>query len=1071
MGNTAEKVSLRKCPNCGLTLPASGWKGLCPRCLVVVSLCGSLPPVLSEPALDPETGEPEAFRTADPDAGRDTATTAFLAHGCRRLGDYQLLEEVGRGGMGVVFKARQLSLNRIVALKVLQGGLLADGKQVERFRAEAETVAQLQHPNIVAIHEAGQHEGVFFFSMEYVPGRTLANLVEQRPLSPDLAAQYLRTIAEAIHFAHARGIFHRDLKPSNVLIDSCGRLRVTDFGLAKRLDMAPSLESAPSDLTITGQVLGSPNYLAPEQVQARRVAIGPASDIYSLAAILFHLLTGRPPFLSDNLEGTLLQVLTTEALSVRRLNPAVPRDLDTICSKCLQKDPARRYTSAQVLADELGRFLDHQPILARPASIPEKLWRWCLRRPAVALILVLLHLSLATGLAGVLWQWHRAQRGEVILQQNLYAADVHHAQAALEDNNLGLSLALLQRYIPSSPREPDLRGFEWRYLWSLCRGDERATLGGDGSIISCVRFSPDGRFLASAGFDRTVTIREATSLRVIEQLGGLSGPLSRLALSFSQNGSLLAAAGGTNLVVWNTRDWSVVKRLEAHSAPLGGGAYEIAFTADGSGLAAGLNGNVCLWDTTTWEMKTVMRGAVDDQPCLLAYAADGKRAATFNDGNVRFWDTLSAHQQAQSDETIGQPFGLAFSPAGDWVAVPDTSGKVRLLDSRTGATVASLQAHAGFAQTVAFAPDGKTLATGGADQLVRLWNLDSLTNVATFKGHRSEVWAVAFSPDGQTLASGGKDGTVKLWKVRVRDAGTGGLVNSVAPLWFSPDGQVLLTRSVNGALHYWDSQTGRHLRKISPLQAGLEHFFTTVSADGKQAAISVGDGWVFLADLQSGARTATNRVDTDPANTLAFSPDNRLLALSTGKYVNGSWQGSTKILDLTTRQLKTLSTDYSGTRYAAVVTFSPNGKLLAGVGPNYTIRLWDLGSKKSPMSLKGHTWDILGLAFSPDGRLLASGGNDNLARLWDISSGSQIAILAGHKAGIIQLGFSPDGRTLATSGNDKTVRLWSVVTHREMLSLKSSDEWVHFLFSPDGHTLAAGGRKRPIEFWRAPEAN
>src|SRR5205085_4617894 len=342
----------------------------------------------------------------------------------------------------------------------------------------------------------------------------LAELVAQRPLAADTAAQYVQCIAQAIQYAHEHGILHRDLKPSNVLIDVSGNLRVTDFGLAKRLPSYPDsqLSTNNSQLTLCGQVLGSPSYLAPEQAVERGIPTGPAADVYALGAILFHLLTGRPPFLSETIEGTLLQLLTTEPVNVRRLNPAVPRDLETICSKCLQKEPGRRYATAQALAEDLQRFLEHCPILARPINPAERLWRWCQRRPALAGILLLLHLTFALGLAGILWEWRRARESEFSLQRNLYATDVNLAQVALDENNLGRTVSLLQRYIPRSAAEPDLRGFEWRYLWGLCQGNETATLAGNGGIISCVQFSPDGRLIASSGFDGTVAICDSTTL-------------------------------------------------------------------------------------------------------------------------------------------------------------------------------------------------------------------------------------------------------------------------------------------------------------------------------------------------------------------------------------------------------------------------------------------------------------------------------------------------------------------------------------------------------------------------------
>jgi len=295
----------------------------------------------------------------------------------KRFGDYELLDEIARGGMGIVYRARQVSLNRIVAVKVLLFGQFSSEEFVERFRSEAEAAAALQHPNIVAIHEIGEHEGQRYFSMAYIEGKNLAELARDKPLPAKLAATYLQTVAEAIHYAHQRSVLHRDLKPSNVLVDGDGQPHVTDFGLAKRL-------GDESELTVTGQMLGSPNYMSPEQADRKRGPATPASDVYSLGAVLYHLLTGRAPFVGETLEDTLLQLLNTEPVAPRLLNPSVPRDLETICLKCLNKESARRYTSASALAADLGRWLAGEPIEARPASASGKLWRWCKRKPTAA---------------------------------------------------------------------------------------------------------------------------------------------------------------------------------------------------------------------------------------------------------------------------------------------------------------------------------------------------------------------------------------------------------------------------------------------------------------------------------------------------------------------------------------------------------------------------------------------------------------------------------------------------------------------------------------------------------------
>ena len=345
----------RVCPRCGTVLGGFGPEGLCPSCLLLSGLEEEL-------------------------ASESTAASVFQP---RRFGEYELLEEVARGGMGVIYKARQVKLNRIVAVKMILGGQHAGVAELARFRAEAETAAQLQHPNIVAIHEVGESEGQPFFSMDFVEGQNLAQLVGNTPLPSQRAAKYLQAITEAVHYAHQQGVLHRDLKPSNVLVDSVtDQPRVTDFGLAKRME-----EDA--NLTLTGQVLGSPGFMPPEQAAGKQDEISPASDVYSLGAILYHLLTGRAPFVADTVTATLRMVAESEPISPRLLNASVPRDLETICLKCLQKESVRRYASARELANDLGHYLSDEPILARPASGMEKVWRWCQRKPALASAVVL----------------------------------------------------------------------------------------------------------------------------------------------------------------------------------------------------------------------------------------------------------------------------------------------------------------------------------------------------------------------------------------------------------------------------------------------------------------------------------------------------------------------------------------------------------------------------------------------------------------------------------------------------------------------------------------------------------
>jgi serine/threonine protein kinase/outer membrane protein assembly factor BamB len=353
----------------------------------------------------------------------------------RSFGDYELLEEIARGGMGVVYRARQVSLDRIVALKMILSGELASPADVQRFQAEARTAASLQHPNIVAIHEVGEHEGQHYFSMDFVEGRSLAEAIRTAPLPPGQAARYVRIVAEAIHFAHQQGVLHRDLKPSNVLIDRFDQPRVTDFGLAKQI-ANPQAKGLPR--TVTRAVVGTPSYMPPEQASGDRGKLGPASDVYSLGAVLYELVTGRPPFQAANILDTLLQVLDSEPAPPRLLNPGVNRDLETIILKCLAKEPGRRYSSAANLAEDLGAFLEGRSIQARRPSLPEKGLRWLRRQRRSVLLASVAAVASVLLVAGtfVAWQQYReSQQDSFLLTTDGQALDVElfdeHGQAVL----------------------------------------------------------------------------------------------------------------------------------------------------------------------------------------------------------------------------------------------------------------------------------------------------------------------------------------------------------------------------------------------------------------------------------------------------------------------------------------------------------------------------------------------------------------------------------------------------------------------------------------------------------------
>ncbi len=989
----------------------------------------------------------------------------------RYFGDYELLEEIARGGMGVVYKARQVSLNRIVALKMILAGTFASSSEVQRFRAEAEAAANLDHPHIVPIFEVGEHDGQQYYSMKFVEGDSLA----KHPAGAARAeVAGLIEVARAVHHAHQHGVLHRDLKPSNVLVDSRGTWYVTDFGLAKRL------AGAEHSLTESGQVLGTPRYMAPEQAAGRK-DLTVAADVYSLGVILYERPHRQGAFAGDDILNLLRQVREAEPTRPSSIRPGLDRDLETIVLKCMEKEEANRYGSADSLADDLERWRSGEPITARPVPAWERAQKWARRRPALA-SLVAVSIVAALALVGVgvgLWynerlqralrqsrqqhaegerQRQRAEQHERISRRYWYASDLNWAQRNQGRGQLRPAMALLDRQRPG-PGQPDLRGFEWYYLCRLCRAQE-AIPTTYAAEVGAVAFSPDGTKLAVSSADPfrpggpgQVFLCDLGARRSRSLSAGFSGAVPTLA--FSPDGlSLAAGTRSRGVIIWNV-DTGTEKTILPTPAQ---GVACIAFTADGRTLAgAGYGWPTKLWDVATGrERATFAMGGT--AILALAMTPDGKTVITGSEvGAIRLWDVARARLRSTLQGPAKGIHSLAVAPDGMTLAASGrTDEAVVLWDLAAGRVRTTVWNRSkGSVSSLAFSPDGRTLA-GGGWTTVTLWDLATGEEQTTLRGHTSWVYGLTFSPDGQTLASGSWDKTVRRWDPaqgleRIHLGQQRWAISTVA---YSPDGGFLVSADYKNIVLF-DARSNREVASIP-----APHWISTLAYAPDGATFATGGpvgergdgpGTVRLWDATARALRTTLDPQLDPICVVAFSPDGQTLAIggrASGKGVARLWDARTgrerTSLEVSSAQVESLA-------------FSSNGQLLATAartpGAAGEIALWDLPTGRQRATFAGRH----AVAFSPDNTTLAYGGEGGVV-LRDLATGrEQLALGADSTA----LQFSPDGRTLATAGGSAGgMALWQVATGQELISFNFKYPVTSLAFSPDGTTLAVGSGSR-----------
>jgi WD40 repeat protein len=1000
------------------------------------------------------------------------------------VGDYELRGELGRGGMGAVYRARQVSLNRPVALKMILAGQFASAEDVRRFRIEAENVANLDHPNIVPIYEVGEHQGQQYFSMKLIEGGSLATKMSEVRRNRRRAVKLLATAARAVHHAHQRGILHRDLKPANLLLDAAGTVYVTDFGLAKRL-------TEDVRLSRSGAIIGTPGYMSPEQAAGRK-DLSVAADVYALGAILFELLTGRTPFVGDNPLDVLVQVLEKEPPRPRSLNRKIDRDLETICLKCLDRQPGRRYSSAEALAQDLERWLAGEPVLARPAGRLRRAVKWVRRRPLAA---ALLAVSVLTPLALLGVELYitarlaedrdRARYQQARAEMARHAIQMDQALRAWEEHDLIRAKQVLDQ-VPGDFQTT----WEYRHLRNLCRRTV-LNLEGHTGYIRSVAFSPDGTRIASPcdttadprnpGTPGEVKVWDAhTGQRLLEfkRQGGIG-----FGLAFSPDGKRLASADRT-VRVWDAQTGQQLLALKGYT----GWLFSVAFSPDGKRLASGTHDKtVKVWDAQTGQEVLTLKGHTS-QVFSVAFSPDGKRLASGSvDKTVKVWDAQTGKEALTIPGHTGIVTSVAFSPDGTRLASAAWEfGKlweVKVWEAHKGHEVLSLK---GLPKTgsnltnmwsICFSPDGNRLAVGSDDKTVKVWDVQSGQEALVLKGHTMQVTTVCFSPDGKRLASGSADHTVKVWDMQ---AGQEAYTLPGHSFFFSGDGKHITT---TGSLD--DRQKGQHL-KVWDAQTGAGQEVITLKDDQDLTSVSWSPDGTRIASLTDCVRlwaaqtghvvfTASIRGNT---TSFCFSPDGERIA--TG---GEGWDAeSRKKLDGTVRvwdveKDRQIVAFKAHTGKVTSVCFNPDGGHLASGSADQTVKVSDAHTGQQLLVLQGHTASVTSVCFTPDGTRLASGSEDQTVRVWDARTGQHLLTLQGHTQPVTSMGFSPDGKRLAsgTSGFDARgeplpgeVKVWAAQTGQEVLALKGHRRGVHSVgFSPDGQRLASASEEE-VKVWDAP---
>jgi WD40 repeat protein len=1002
------------------------------------------------------------------------------------IGRYQLLELIGEGGMGLVYLAEQKEpVRRKVAFKIIKPGM--DSKQViARFEAERQALAVLDHPNIAHVFDASCTEtGRPYFVMEHVRGMSITRYCDEHKLTIEQRLRLFEQVCEAVQHAHQKGIIHRDLKPSNILVTVQGDKpvpKIIDFGIAKAIT-SPLTDM--TFVTLQGQLLGTPEYMSPEQVDLAAQDIDTRSDIYSLGVVLYELLAGVLPFGEESFaKAGLAEIQQTireqepaspsvrltqigdraKGIAASRGTQVVPlarrlhRELEWIPLKAMRKDRCRRYRSASEMADDVHNYLTGRPLLAGPETALYRVQKFVRKHAGSVATVALVATAIVLGLVVSTTMYLRAEdarQKEAAARTQAEQATKKETVARAEAEQAREKETVARTQAEQAERATKAKAEELRrtlYANNIQLADAKYREGNISVVCELLGACPAD--LRGWEWNRLNYIHD-------QSLMTLAGHRDIVRSSvFSPAGDRIATGSHDKTVkVWDARTGAVLMTLRGHEDRV----YLVSFSPDGTRIATGSkDGTIRIWDAEDGKQLAVLTHGKG--VWSVAFSPDGKRIfSSGEDNTIKVWDAANG-SELMTVPTAYEEGGtcMTLSPEGTRIASfsPSGSSEFQILDATTGDEIVRLAGHKEDGEnSLAFSGDARWIASAGNDDTVKLWDVGTGSEVATIRAHEHSVECVAFSPDGRRLASASWDQTVKIWDVETKDEllTLRGHESPISFVAFSPDGKRLVSAGYDGSVKVWNAETA--LDSVTLLGHTNRVDSLAFSFDGRRLASGCADGTIKIWDAADGRELMTLDGHNGSVTSLCFAPSGEAL-------VSGGVDGTIRLWNA--QAGSTLMTLVGHQDYVGSVAISADGKHIVSGGDDKALRIWDVQTGRELMTLRGHEGSVTAVAFSPDGKRIISGSSDETVKVWDATTGAEVMTLPGHVGRVSSVAFDRNGGRIISGSYDYTLRVWDAMTGAEVMKLRGHrDRVLSVAISPDGKRIASGSQDMTVKVWDA----